>query len=241
MIDRRGVMIGGAALVCFPSGAAASCWHVPGFITEMGTDDLLRAIEIYRVWMIDANRSGVVEGSRHGSRPTRGQSLKGLSNRKFLHYERQSRGINLGWTNSASQAEERAAARWIFVSSSGEARPIRYGEPIAIGWPRDEPYLRYQKRNWGINLVWSARPSFEWMILGGRHGTTVRTGRDRIVLFNLTHAEPMIHFDRTVGANIGWPDSEIWLRSLRGIVEGGDPNCQNELGRAAARALAGVG
>ena len=172
----------------------------------------------YKEWMIGANVTGFVYPNTTGGPSSRKYNLKGSVPRKFLQYEKQGYfgGINLGWTNTASAGTAIDGAQWIFLRPGGpsaQLTPVVYGEPIALGWSKSgKPFLKYAKRNVGINLDWSG-PVFEWTILGGTPGTRVRRGQDLVILYNLKHKMPMMYVDRTKGGHIGWPDSSKWTQA----------------------------
>jgi hypothetical protein len=175
----------------------------------------------YKQWMIGANATGFVYPNTTSGPASKKYNLKGKVPIKFLQYEKQGTfgGINLGWTNSASAGTAIDRARWIFQRPGGpsaQLAPVVYGEPIALGWSKGgKPFLKYSKRNIGINLTWSD-PVFEWTILGRTPGTRVRRGQDLVILYNLKHRMPMMYFDRTKGGHIGWPDSSKWTQSTIG-------------------------
>ena len=180
-----------------------------------------RLMARYKQWMIGANATGLVYPNTTSGPVSKKYNLKGLKIRKFLQYEKQGTfgGINLGWTNTASAGTAIDRAQWIFYRPGGpgaQLAPLVYGEPIALGWSKSgNSFLKYSKRNVGINLTWSD-PKFEWTILGGTPGTRVRRGQDFVILYNLTHQMPMMYFDRTQGGDIGWPDSSKWTQSTIG-------------------------
>jgi hypothetical protein len=161
--------------------------------------------------MIGANKTGLVyPGSTNDKR----YNLKGTVIRRFLQYEDQGfgGGINLGWTDNASANTATNSSRWFFRKLSKE--PVRYGERIATGWvtafytnTTNYKFIKYAHRTRGINLDWTTKPSYEWAILGGKPGENVKRGEDLVIIYNLRHKEPLIYFDRSVGAHIGWPDS----------------------------------
>ncbi|MDX1415062.1 MAG: hypothetical protein R3293_12775, partial [Candidatus Promineifilaceae bacterium] len=134
-------------------------------------------------------------------------------------HEKQRWGINIGWTNDADSNTEKRERQWFFVHDGSDAKPILYEEPIALGWKgKKNPYVRYAKRNFGINLKWSRGPSLEWQIIGGKKGTPVSTG-EWVCLFNVRvgnkGGEPFIWFpSRAVGGHIGWPSSEGWFGQM---------------------------
>ncbi|QEG33769.1 hypothetical protein [Bythopirellula goksoeyrii] len=178
-----------------------------------------QALAQYKQWMIGANNTGkVTHGLPKGPLADAQYNLKGLVPRKFLQYEKQGTfgGINLGWTDNASASTATKSAKWYFVATTDGSAPVvggslHFGDPIALAWGSGKkPYVKYSKRNVGINLNWSSKPSFEWAVLGGVPGSEVRRGEDVVILFNLKHRQPMMYFDRTVGGHIGWPDSRTW-------------------------------
>lgn len=190
--------------------------------------DASKIMAEYKQWMIGANGTGpVIPRSERDHRSN--YNLKGSVPRKFLQYEKQGAGggINLGWTDNASAKSADNASRWHFSRKPGATGPILYGESVAIGWGTGkEPFIRYSKRKVGINLDWSRVPAYEWTLLGGEPQTPVRRGEDWLVIYNLRHNAPLIYFDRTVGGDIGWPDSRKWglqtVQSYANRVVGSD-------------------
>lgn len=188
--------------------------------TEQETEfaEAARLMGPYKQWMIGANAKGYVYPNLSSGPKNKKYNLKGTVIRKFLHYESQGTfgGINVGWTESASEGTAIDRAQWFFQRPGGpsaQLQPIVYGEPIAFGWGSGgKPFLKYSKRNVGIDLSWSA-PSYEWTILGRMPGEKVRRGQDFIILYNLKHKLPLMYFDRTKGGDIGWPGSARWNQS----------------------------
>ena len=184
--------------------------------------DASKAMAPYKQWMIGANKTGFVLTKRTWSGPAdRNYNLKGTVIRKFLQYEKQGtwQGINLGWTKNASAQTATARSRWFVRRPWGKytdekganAVPLKYGERLALAWGAgDKPFIKYAKRNVGINLDWSKGPLYEWAILGGKPGDSVKRGEDFVIIYNLKHKRPLMYFDRTVGGDIGWPDSTRW-------------------------------
>ena len=176
----------------------------------------------YKQWMIGANVTGFVYPYTTGGPSSRKYNLKGLGVRKFLQYEKQGtwRGINLGWTGNASAQTAIDRAQWIFQRPGGpsaQSAPVVYGEPIALGWAKvGKQFLRFSKRNVGINLNWS-EPSYEWTILGRPRGTRVRRGQDVVILYNLRHLMPIRYFNRSIGGDLGFApgNDSAYVMSLR--------------------------
>lgn len=142
-----------------------------------------------------------------------------LSNKKtgkFLQYESQTWGINLGWTDDNEAKTAAQVSKWFFTNKDGSG-PVRYGDLVALGWTEnDKPYVRYGHRNVGINLDWSDSPEFEWKILGGKNNEPVQLG-DQVAIFNIKSegGEVFIYFDRTLGGDIGWPSSETFFEQFK--------------------------
>lgn len=108
-------------------------------------------------------------------------------------------------------------SRWFFTRPDGTTRPLRYGDRVAIGNGDNPSYIRYAHQTWGINLDYSRAPRYEWKLLGGKVGTQVRSG-DWLAIYNTVTRQPLISFDRNVGADLGWPDSERWEDQVDDII-----------------------
>lgn len=150
--------------------------------------------------------------------------LFGTVNGKQLSFSQHS-GIDLGWV-------QEFGAQWTFYKESGGETALRFGEPFALRHETFEAaFLKYGKRKYGIDLKRVGTPSYEWVILGGMPGTVVR--RDaKVVIYNLTHKEPLIYFNRRLGGDIGWKGSS---RAGSGKIR--DTQQYAKKFRAATRAL----
>lgn len=186
---------------------------------------ITKLAESYKIWVIGAGRKQPVlpqqafrEGSDHN------YNLKGSPPRKYLQWEKQTFGINLGWTDDAEPATGRRASRWFFARQGNSTGPVRYGERIALGYGGSPSFVQDEERSVGINLGWSKAPVFEWTLLGGADGSAVDCG-DRLAIHNTRAGSPrtpgvLIHFDRTVGGDIGWPDSQTWWDQAKDKLAG---------------------
>lgn len=193
---------------------------------------------MYENWVINPNTNGPIRVSRReGSDPIYPLSIKGLTNKKFFHYEKNKYGINIGWTDDASINTEKNNRKWRIERSDNSSGPLRYGEKIAIGWIKNKSFIRYKSREWGINLVWSEKPSYEWMVLGGEG--EVRARLNRVILYNIKFREPMVYVRRTRGGHIGWPSSKPYVPFYKSVFYGNDKDCSEEHGVIATRVLAG--
>jgi hypothetical protein len=170
-------------------------------------------IELLKQWRIGVTkpRTMILPKLRFNEHPERNYSLKNSKTIKYLQHEHQTFGINLGWTDDATNATGEKVARWFFTRSTKDEGPIRYGEKIAIANGGDPSFVNFAHRDVGINLEYSDYPSFEWKLLGGKIGDPVYT-HDLIAIFNEKSegGECLVYFDRTVGGNIGWPSSKTW-------------------------------
>lgn len=144
----------------------------------------------------------------------RSYTLKNSQIRKFLQNETQRFGINLGWTDDAEPATAAHVARW-FLSREGSDGPLVYGETLALGNGRKPSFIRYAKRDFGINLDWSNTPIFEWKLAGGPAGRAIDPNQ-YLAIYNDKAGEFLVCFDRTVGGDIGWPSSQTWGDQLKG-------------------------
>ncbi|WP_028049777.1 hypothetical protein [Cellulomonas sp. URHD0024] len=174
------------------------------------TSDAETAAGYLKQWMFDPNHPGhlLYTKSSFSGPASRNTNLKNKLEHRFLQWESQTWGINLGWTDDASPATATRVSRWFFTMGD-EARPVRYGDLVAIGNGGSPSYIRYASRTFGINLDWSKTPRYEWKLLGGKVGEPVRSGQ-WLAIYNTVTKQPLIYFDRSVGGDIGWPDSETW-------------------------------
>ena len=182
------------------------------------TSDAVTAAGYLKQWMFDPNHAHhpLYAKSSFSGPASKNTNLKNSMERRFLQWEPQTFGINLGWTDDASPATAVAVSRWFFTRSD-TTRPLRYGDTIAMGYGTSPSYIRYANRTFGINLDWSSTPKYEWKLLGGRIGTEVRSG-DWLAIYNTVTQQPLISFDRNVGADIGWPNSERWEDQILDVV-----------------------
>lgn len=176
-------------------------------------------VDYLKQFMFDPNHEhhGLLPKASFDGQTDRNYNLKNNRTRKFLQWEQQPLGINLGWTDNAGPNTAARVSRWFLSRPNGSAAPVRYGEEIALGYGKSPSFVRYQERTFGINLGWTDSPVFEWKLLGGQPGQSVRSG-DWLAIYNKRAGDCLIHFDRTVGANIGWPSSETWTDQLGNLL-----------------------
>ena len=141
-------------------------------MTETATKPLMTAVDYLKQWMLDPNHQ------HH--RPLRPKtpfsgpddhthSLLNQRTRTFLRRQ-QTSGVRLGGTATT-------VTRWFFTRASEDHSPLRYGEPLAMGYGTNPAYLHYQRHSVGADLAWSDQPRFEWELLGRVSGQPARLRR----------------------------------------------------------------
>jgi hypothetical protein len=183
------------------------------------TSPVMLAVGYFKQWMVDPNHPhhSLLTKAQFSGPADRNYNLKNYQTRKFLQWEEQTFGVNLGWTDDASPQTATKVARWFFTRDSADPSPLRYGEAIAMGYGISPSFVHYEQRTVGINLAWSDQPKFEWKLLGGPVGQPARSG-DWLAIFNQRAGDCLIYFDRTVGGDIGWPSSETWSDQIEDAV-----------------------
>jgi hypothetical protein len=128
-----------------------------------------------------------------------GSSYVGLRNtfiNQFVVYGSRDYGINLVWRSGANPGNVR------FIPQFGGT--VRYGAPVAffVANPNTAKYVRYGSREYGINLVWSTYPVYEWRITGGTPGTPV----DLNSAFGLSNdmQTHVVYCPREYGIDLRW-------------------------------------
>ncbi|MDC0744150.1 hypothetical protein [Polyangium mundeleinium] len=116
---------------------------------------------------------------------------------QYIRYKVREYGIDLVWSpNPVSPRPIR------FRKYSGVVGPVKYDERIAIS-VEGGGYLRYQEREYGINLVWSNEPAYEWRLRGGTAGNNVRIGSS-VILWNDVIHNSVVYCHREYGINLRW-------------------------------------
>lgn len=190
----------------------------------------LQQVAAFKEWMIGANRTGQIDPALNPYAPRAAHySLKGLEYRKFLFKKPRTAG-GIAWTSDASAQVARDKSQWVFYpksrgvedldsGNSVRRRPLRYGERIALVW---QPFTGSGAALEDMLEVISVRTAldvrkrlstnelkYDWAIIGGKKGTAVRMGTDRVVLFNITRSQPLIYYPYADGdrLQVGWPDT----------------------------------
>ena len=117
---------------------------------------------------------------------------------RYLQYGSREYGINLVWAPRGPGPVK--AVR--LIRAKGTLDPIAYGEPLAL-YVEGGKFLKYAEREYGINLVWSDTPVFEWKIDGGMPARLVNSRRD-IGLVNTKIGQHVVYCEREYGINLRW-------------------------------------
>ena len=117
-------------------------------MTEMITSPVAEVAGYLKQWMFDPNHPHhPLRAKPDFAGPAdRNTNLKNSFTRKFLQWEEQTFGINLGWTDDASPATAVRVSRWFFTRPADDSSPIRYGQWIALGYGVSPSYVSYAER-----------------------------------------------------------------------------------------------
>jgi hypothetical protein len=146
-------------------------------------------------------------------------NLKNRATVRYVGWESQRWGVNLGWSDDATNDTAHKMARWFFCRQSRSNQSVCYGEPIAMGYGTSPSFYKYAHTTIGINLVNTGTPSYEWRLIGspGTAGRPVKTG-EWLGIWNEGEKGFFIYFDRNMGVDLGWPDSQRWEDQLADLV-----------------------
>jgi hypothetical protein len=173
--------------------------------------------ESVKVWKIGTGSANVKSWNHYVH--NQGYNLFCRTNGKYLTWVEVPLGINLGYTNDASQQKIH------FRLPDGAERDILSGESVAFGIGGGEAFLRYAHRNQGINLDWYKNPVFEWRIFGSNNQTGTPIPENSFVAIVNDKVEPspdfLIYLNRAPGmADVGWTTSpESFVSGILNFAE----------------------
>jgi hypothetical protein len=160
------------------------------------------AIERFKAWTLGGGKSpgaGQQVDTLDKWREDSGLSfnLKHRNQKRYLQWEEQTFGVNLGYSDDASPQTARAKARWFFKRPSGSG-PVWYGEAVAMGFGTHPSFYKYANTAIGVNVENTGTPSYEWRFIGGSGtaGTPVKTG-EWPAIYNDIKGNFRAYFDRT--------------------------------------------
>jgi hypothetical protein len=126
---------------------------------------------------------------------------------EFVAYRKRKYGINLNWFGN----KDRPKPNFSIERRRASRRPLEYGEDFALREARGG-YIRYKKREYGINLGWSKTPVYEWCFTGGRGDIgPVKLEDDPGYIFdtlaglyNTRAKDDVVYGKRKYGINLVW-------------------------------------
>lgn len=155
-----------------------------------------------KVWKIGKDAANVQSWNNYTN--NQGYGLLCLTNGKYLTWEKVPVGINLNYVPAES-------SKIHFRLPDNAEREILSGESVAFGIGLGEAFLKYQRRDLGINLAWSTVPVFEWRIFAGDVGTPIPENAPVAIVNDTVQPSPdfLVFFNRPpgMGTDIGWTTS----------------------------------
>ena len=79
---------------------------------------------------------------------------------------------------------------------------LKYDETFAL-YVSGGGYVKYESREYGINLVWSKTPVYEWKFIKDNSSADVQLNTS-VALFNLTANDYILYEEREYGINLKW-------------------------------------
>lgn len=107
-------------------------------------------------------------------------------------------------------------------ATSQQEAILCYGTPFALK-VEDQKYLKYGSRSYGINLVWSDEPSFEWIFHSAGDGGPIRPGVP-VAIYNKNARSYIIYGERSYGINLVWAGKNVDPKDWKIEIESGFKN-----------------
>jgi hypothetical protein len=120
--------------------------------------------------------------------------LKNIYKGSLVGYGSRTFGVDMEWGDHGD---------WIAslpAGSGASTRAITQADHVALYNTMSKKYLAYGYENFGVDLVWSDTPRFEWQLAG--------TGKNR-GLYNSTYHDYLQYGERTWGINLQWQGHEV--------------------------------
>jgi hypothetical protein len=125
--------------------------------------------------------------------------LTNTRNNGVLGYQSRPLGINLGWV------ARNGPGNFTFSRANGhDTARVRPGEAVALR-NTTGGFVAYGQRRWGINLVWSSTPKYQWKV--GMVGNLM-------ALHNSVANDYVVYARRPVGINLCWSKD---VRTVPGV------------------------
>jgi hypothetical protein len=101
--------------------------------------------------------------------------------------------------------------QWEFIRPPGRCatHQIYATEPVALYNTAEHKYLAEGGQTWGINLVWTTTPRYQWQVAKGYEPqlpvlSVPEPAEGLADLYNTTEKAYLIDHDRTWGVDLGW-------------------------------------
>jgi hypothetical protein len=118
--------------------------------------------------------------------------LKSYYNNSTVGYGERTYGINMTWGGDGN---------WVAsLPGHGGTRAIGNSDRVALFNSAAGKYLVYGYETWGVDLVWSSTPKYEWMV----SGSGIHRG-----LYNTANTDYLEYGERTWGINLVWSGHEL--------------------------------
>jgi hypothetical protein len=171
-------------------------------------------------WQI---RSEEAPGTPVTSTTTFDYKLRNRTYRERLAYGERRYGINLVWVPT-----DLDPFNVRIVKDGDGSQPLVDGDSVAIGID-DGGYLRRQSRDYGINLVWSDSPVYEWEVRLTERGDSASpiTTELPVGLFNVEEDDFLFYDPRQYGIDLKWLRDEgkfngrHWWEKVGDAIAGG--------------------
>jgi hypothetical protein len=130
-------------------------------------------------------------------------------NDQYIKYGSRNHGINLVWSPYFPQRN----VRFIRPPNSSNTGPLKYDEPLAM-YVDGGGFVKYGSRSYGIDLVWSTTPSYEWRIKPQFHnaGEVINPYHYWMGLFNTAKNASLHYGIRDYGINLEWRTDNLLKR-----------------------------
>ncbi|MBL7814571.1 MAG: hypothetical protein JNL70_06165 [Saprospiraceae bacterium] len=121
--------------------------------------------------------------------------------KKVLGYKSQKKGINLAWLSPQKTKQN------IIFKDCDTDGVLTERDSVAI-CVEGGAYLRYGAREYGINIVWSQTPVYEWALMSQNEAiTTSVQSPKKYALYNRTKQAYLIYAEKyDVGVLLQWSD-----------------------------------
>ena len=125
------------------------------------------------------------------------------TNGSYLDYYSRNTGINLAFNGSLTTANIK------IVRPGNQTTQILYGDLVAIHVEHGG-YLCYQHRVFGINLIYSTDPQYEWEIRDESYGNSGTPNRNPVEtgghfgIYSTYNNSYLVYGERTYGPNLDW-------------------------------------